>query len=41
LDTGPLSPAAFDAAAQAYVRDFTFDRVATQMVHSMERLLSR
>lgn len=41
LDAGLLSPAAFDAAAQSYVRDFTFERVATQKISSVRVLLSR
>jgi len=40
LDSGPLSPAAFDRAARTYVESFTFDRVADQMVRSARRLLS-
>ena len=41
LDGGPLSRAGFDAATQSYVRDFAFDRVAAQMVGSVQRLLAR
>ncbi|HXP78055.1 MAG TPA: glycosyltransferase family 4 protein [Stellaceae bacterium] len=41
LDTGPLSPATFDAAARRYVQDFTFERVAGQMVLGVQGLLSR
>ena len=41
LDAGPLSPAAFDAAAQRYVQDFAFERVADQMLRSARGLLSR
>jgi glycosyltransferase involved in cell wall biosynthesis len=40
LDARPLSPAAFDAAAQRYVRDFAFERVAAHMVRSVRALLS-
>jgi len=41
LDGGLLEPAAFDAAAQAYVEDFAFERVAARMVQSVQALLSR
>jgi hypothetical protein len=41
LDCGPLDPAGFDAAAQAHVRSFAFERVATEMVRSAQALVSR
>jgi len=41
LDSGSLDLAAFDAAAQDYVQDFAFERVANQMVRSVQALLSR
>ena len=41
LDRGPLSPAAFDSAAQRHARTFAFEGVAAQWVDSARRLLAR
>jgi len=38
LDAGPLGPADFDRAAQEYVQEFTFKRVAAQMVRGVQEL---
>ena len=38
LDAGPLSSADFDRAAQEYVQEFTFERVAAQMVRGVQEL---
>lgn len=39
LDSGVRGPGAFDQAAQAYVAEFSFERVADQMVGSARRVL--
>lgn len=41
LDGATLDLAAFDRAAQDYVTEFAFDRVAARMVQSVQALLSR
>ncbi len=38
LDAGPLGPADFDRAAQEYVQEFAFERVAAQMVRGVQEL---
>jgi len=40
LDCGPRDAAEFDKAAQAYVQDFAFERVAARMVASVQALLA-
>jgi glycosyltransferase involved in cell wall biosynthesis len=40
LDGGALTPEDFDAAAQIYVRDFTFERIAALEIEGTRRLLS-
>jgi hypothetical protein len=40
LDIGMRSPRDFDLAAQAYVEDFAFERVADQKVRSARQILS-
>lgn len=41
LDGGTLDLAAFDRAAQDYIQEFAFERVAARMVQSVQALLSR
>ncbi len=41
LDGAPLGPAEFDRAAQSYVQDFSFERVAALKLRSVQALLSR